>query len=70
MKTNTTTLGTDHADAISIKIGSASVLESNQNKILGAVVDNGGEKRISYLCQNIINKLQALLPVSHLMDQN
>ena len=31
------TLGTNHADAISIKIGSSTIHESNQEKLLGAI---------------------------------
>ena len=34
------TLGTNHADAILIKIGSSTIHERNQEKLLGVIIDN------------------------------
>ena len=65
------TLGTNHEDAISIKIGSSTIHESNQVKLLGIIIDNKltFEDHISNLCKKVSNKLYALSRISHLLDQ-
>ena len=56
-------IGTNHADAISIKIGSST--------ILGVIIDKKltFEDHICNLCKKVSNKLYALSPISHLLDQ-
>ena len=65
------TLGTIHADAISIKIGSSTIHESNQEKLLGVKIDNklSFEDHIRNLCKKVSNKLYALSLISHLLHQ-
>ena len=65
------TLGTNHADAISIKIGSSTIHESNQEKLLGVIIDNKltFEDHIRTLCKKVSNKLYALSRISHLLVQ-
>ena len=50
-------LGTNHADAISIKIGSLTIHESNQEKLLGVIIDYNltFEDRISNVCKRVSN---------------
>ena len=52
------TFGTNHADAISIKIDSSNIHESNQEKLLGVIIDNKltFEDHIRYLCKKVSNK--------------
>ena len=65
------TLGTNYTDAISMKIGSSTIHESNQEKLLGVIIDNRlrFEDPISNLCKKVSNKLYALSGISHLLDQ-
>ena len=65
------TLGTNHADVISIKIGSSTIHESNQEKLLGVIIENKltFEDHIRNLCKKVSNKLYALSRISHLLDQ-
>ena len=51
--------GTNHTDAISIKIGSNTVQESNMKKLLSVVIDNSliFVEHISKLCQKVSNKI-------------
>ena len=64
------TLGANHADAISTKIGSSTIDESNQEKLLGVIIDNKltFEDYLSNLCKKVSNKLYALSRISHLLD--
>ena len=65
------TLGANHADAISIKIGRSTIHESNLEKLLGVRIDNKltFEDHIRTLCKKVSNKLYALSRISHLLDQ-
>ena len=64
------TLGANHADANSTKIGSSTIDESNQEKLLGVIIDNKltFEDYLSNLCKKVSNKLYALSRISHLLD--
>ena len=66
------TLGTNHADAIPIKIGSSTIHESNQEKLLGVIIDNKltFEDHIRSLCKKVSFKLYALSRMSHLLDED
>ena len=57
---------------MSIKVGSSTVQEINQEILLCVLIDNRHtfEEHISNLCQKVSNKLYALSRISHLMDQN
>ena len=51
------TLSTNHADAISVKIGSSTIHESDQKELLGVIIDNKltFEDHISNLCKKVSN---------------
>jgi len=59
------TLGTNHADVISIKIGSSTIHESNQEKLLGVIIDNKltFEDHITISIYNII-----LILINHISN--
>ena len=61
---------TNHADEISIKICSSTIHESNQDELLGVIIDNKltFEDHIRNLCKKVSNKLYALSRISHLLD--
>ena len=50
-------LGTNHTDVISIKVGSSTIHESIQEKLLGVIIDNKltFEDHISNLCKKVSN---------------
>ena len=51
------TIGTNHADAVSIKICSSTIHESNQENLLGVIIDNKltFEDHIRNLCKKVSN---------------
>ena len=65
------TIGTNHADAVSIKICSSTIHESNQEELLGVIIDNKltFEDHIRNLCKMVSNKLYVLSRISHILDQ-
>ena len=66
------TLGTNHADVISIKTGSSTIHESNQEKLLRIIINNKCkyEDHTNNVCKKVSNKLYALSRISYLLYQD
>ena len=65
-------LGTDHKDTISVKIGCSTVHEVTWKNYRDVTIDNKltfGED-ISKIWKKVSNKLYALSRISHVLDQN
>ena len=58
-------------DSVSVKIGSSTIANSTEEKLLGVTLDSKltFEQHVSNLCQKVSNKLYALSRIAHYMDQ-
>ena len=57
-------------DSVSVKIGSSTIANSTEEKLLGVTLDSKltFEQHVSNLCQKVSNKLYALSRIAHYMD--
>ena len=65
------TFGNMSSDSVSVKIGSSTIANSTEEKLLGVTLDSKltFEQHVSNLCQKVSNKLYALSRIAHYMDQ-
>ena len=65
------TFGNMSDDSVLVKIGSSTIANSIEEKLLGVTLDSKLtlEQHVSNLCQKVSNKLYALSRIAHYMDQ-
>ena len=65
------TLGNMSDDSVSVKIGSSTIANSTEEKLLGVTLDSKltFEQHVSNLYKKVSNKLYALSRIAHYMDQ-
>ena len=65
-------IGKRYDDPVAVKIGSAEIVNSSEEKLLGVHIDSklSFDHHVSKLCQRASNKLYALARISPYMDHN